>query len=54
MPEDSVNPSGEKFPLPDEAEYAAEMARLEKLARRRRAARARRSSWSWASASSAR
>ncbi|MHC4406522.1 MAG: nucleotide sugar dehydrogenase [Planctomycetota bacterium] len=31
MAEYSVSPSGERFPIPDQAEYAEEMARLEKL-----------------------
>ncbi len=32
MPEYSIDPSGEKFPLPQKDDYAAEMARLEELA----------------------
>jgi hypothetical protein len=28
----SVSPSGEKFPIPEKSDYAAEMARLEQLA----------------------
>jgi nucleotide sugar dehydrogenase len=32
MPEQSVNPAGEQFPLPEKHEYAAELGRLERLA----------------------
>src|SRR5512142_2014288 len=34
----SVSPSGQEFPLPAKSEYAAEMARVEKLAAAARAA----------------
>ncbi len=34
---DSVSPQGERFPLPSEADYAAEYERLEALARAARA-----------------
>jgi len=37
MPEYSVSPSGEKFAIPEKSEYAAEMARLEKLVEQARA-----------------
>jgi nucleotide sugar dehydrogenase len=37
MPEYSVNPAGERFPLPERTEYAAELARLEQLVQAARA-----------------
>ena len=37
MPEYSINPAGERFPLPEQHEYGAEFARLEKLAQAARA-----------------
>jgi nucleotide sugar dehydrogenase len=37
MPEYSVNPAGEKFPLPEKGDYAKEFERLEKLAKAARA-----------------
>jgi nucleotide sugar dehydrogenase len=37
MPEYSVSPEGEKFPLPEKAEYAEELKRLEKLVTNARA-----------------
>ncbi len=37
MPEYSVNPAGERFPLPEKSEYATELARLEQLAKAARA-----------------
>jgi hypothetical protein len=37
MAEKSVSPAGEAFPLPDRQEYAAEMQRLEGLAKAARA-----------------
>jgi nucleotide sugar dehydrogenase len=37
MPEYSLSPSGEKVPLPEEKDYAAEYARLERLAAQARA-----------------
>ena len=37
MTEYSVSPSGEKVPLPAEEDYAAEYARLERLAAQARA-----------------
>ena len=37
MPEHSVNPAGERFPLPEKHEYEPELARLEKLAQAARA-----------------
>ncbi|MGA2619791.1 MAG: UDP binding domain-containing protein [Thermoguttaceae bacterium] len=37
MTQHSISPAGERFPIPEAADYAAEMARLENLARRARA-----------------
>jgi hypothetical protein len=37
VPEYSVNPAGERFPLPEPREYGAEFARLETLAQAARA-----------------
>ncbi len=37
MPDYSVNPAGERFPLPEQHEYGPEFARLEKLAQAARA-----------------
>jgi nucleotide sugar dehydrogenase len=37
MPEYSINPAGERFPLPEKSEYAPEFTRLEKLATAARA-----------------
>src|SRR5262249_31154149 len=32
MPDQSINPAGEQFPLPEQRDYAAELTRLERLA----------------------
>ncbi|MBM4018626.1 MAG: GDP-mannose dehydrogenase [Planctomycetes bacterium] len=37
MADHSVSPAGEKFPLPEKSEYAAEMKRIERLVRQARA-----------------